>query len=86
MATRMVEREESMAFTAWHLRDNAPRSTHRLLIDGHVIRLGTSLVRFTRVVPPYGLAACAMAACVGALPGREVAMCVKCGHFLGRAL
>ena len=24
-----------------------------------------------------------MAACVGALAGREVALCVKCGHFLG---
>ena len=44
MATRVVEREESMALSAWHLRDNAPRS--KLLIDEHVVRLGTSLVGF----------------------------------------
>ena len=44
MATRVVEREESMALSAWHLRDNSPKST--LLIDEHVMRLGTSLVGF----------------------------------------
>ena len=44
MSARVVEREESMALSAWHLRDNAPRST--LLIDEHDLRLGTSLVGF----------------------------------------
>ena len=44
MATRVAEREESMALSAWHLRYNAPRLT--LLIDEHVLRLGTSLVGF----------------------------------------
>ena len=44
MSARVVEREKSIALSAWHLRDNAPRST--LLIDEHDLRLGTSLVGF----------------------------------------
>ena len=43
ISARVVEREQSMALTAWHLQDDAPRST--LLIGGHVTWLGTSLVR-----------------------------------------
>ena len=43
MSARVVEREQSMTLSAWHLRDNSRMAT--VLIEGHLMWLGTSLVR-----------------------------------------
>jgi hypothetical protein len=43
-AARLEKHGQSVALSVWQLRDNAPRWT--LLIDGHVMRQGTSLVGF----------------------------------------
>ena len=44
MSARVVEREQSMALSAWHVRDHSRMAT--VLIDGHLIWLGTYPVGF----------------------------------------